>query len=130
MQDKVDELSRRGRGRPEDESVSDVVSDIRGTFTLKGGIMTIPVVTFRVTGAKVKMAGVYGLRGGTLNFRGDVRLDAPASTMVTGFKSWLLKPFDSLFRKRGAGTRVAIKVEGTKDDPKFGVEIGRTLSGK
>ena len=92
--------------------------------------MTIPLVTFGVTGAKVQMAGVYGLRGGTLDFRGDVRLDAPVSTMVTGVKSWLLKPFDSLFRKHGAGTRVAIQVEGTKDDPKFGVEIGRTLSGK
>jgi len=130
VQDKVDELSRRGRGTPEDESVDDVVSDMTGKFALKDGMMTIPVVTFRVTGAKVQMAGVYGLRGGTLDFRGDVRLDAPASTMVTGVKSWLLKPFDSLFRKRGAGTRVAIKVEGTKDAPKFGVEIGRTLSGK
>ena len=130
VQDKVDELSRRGRGTPEDESVDDVVSDMKGRFALKDGMMTIPVVTFRVTGAKVQMAGVYGLRGGTLDFHGDVRLDAPVSTMVTGVKSWLLKPFDSLFRKRGAGTRVAIKVEGTKDDPKFGVEIGRTLSGK
>ena len=130
VQDKVDQLSRRGRGTPEDESVDDVVSDMRGKFALKDGMMTIPVITFRVTGAKVQMAGVYGLRGGTLNFRGDVRLDAQVSTMVTGVKSWLLKPFDSLFRKRGAGTRVAIKVEGTKDDPKFGVEFGRTLSGK
>lgn len=130
VQDKVDELSRRGRGTPEDESVDDVVSDMKGTFALKDGMMTIPGVAFRVTGAKVQMAGVYGLRGGTLDFRGDVRLDAPVSAMVTGVKSWLLKPFDSLLRKRGAGTRVAIKVEGTKDDPKFDVEIGRTLSGK
>ena len=130
VQDKVDELSRRGRGTPEDESVDDVVSDMKGTFALKDGMMTIPGVTFRVTGAKVQMAGVYGLRDGTLDFRGDVRLDAPVSAMVTGVKSWLLKPFDPLFRKRGAGTRVAIKVEGTKDDPTFDVEIGRTLSGK
>ncbi len=130
VQEKVDELSRRGRGTPEDESVDDVVSDMKGKFALKEGMMTIPVVTFRVTGATVQMAGVYGLRGGTLDFRGDVRLDAPASTMVTGVKSWLLKPFDSLFRKRGAATRVAIKLEGTKDNPKVGVEIGRTLSGK
>lgn len=130
VQDKVNELSRRGRGVTEDESVDDVVSDMKGKFALKDGMMTIPVVTFRVTGAKVQMAGVYGLRGGTLDFRGDVRLDAPVSTMVTGVKSWLLKPFDSLLRKRGAGTRVAIKVEGTKDDPKFGIEIGRTLSGR
>ena len=130
VQDNVDELSRRGRGTPEDESVDDVVSDMKGEFALKDGMMSIPVVTFRVTGAKVQMAGVYGLRGGTLDFHGDVELDAPMSDMVTGVKSWLLKPFDSLFRKQGAATRVAIKVEGTKDDPKFGVEIGRTLSGK
>ncbi len=130
VQDKVDELSRRGRGAPEDESVDDVVSDMKGRFALKNGRMTIPLVTFGVTGAKVRMAGVYGLRGGTLAFRGDVRLDAPVSTMVTGVKSWLLKPFDPLFRKHGAGTRVAIRLDGTKDDPKFGIEVGRTLSGK
>jgi hypothetical protein len=130
VQDKVDELSRRGQGVREDESVDDVVSDMKGTFAVKNGRMAIPLVTFGVTGAKVRMAGVYGLRRGTLEFRGDVRLDAPVSTMVTGVKSWLLKPFDPLFRKQGAGTRVAIKVEGTKDDPKFGVEVGRTLSGK
>ncbi|MGE3189171.1 MAG: hypothetical protein AB7N90_05775, partial [Vicinamibacterales bacterium] len=130
VQDKIDSLSRRGQGRPDDASVDDVVSDMKGEFSLKDGRMTIPIVTFGVTGAKVQMAGVYGMRGGTLDFRGDVRLDAPVSAMVTGIKSWLLKPFDPLLRKYGAGTRVAIKVEGTKDDPEFGVEIGRTLRGK
>ncbi|MGE3276682.1 MAG: AsmA-like C-terminal region-containing protein [Vicinamibacterales bacterium] len=130
VQDKIDALSRRGQGRPEDESVDNVVSDMKGEYSLKDGRMTIPIVTFGVTGADVQMAGVYGLRDGTLDFKGDVRLDAPVSKMVTGFKSWLLKPFDPLFRKHGAGTRVAIKVEGTKDNPEFGVEIGRTLTGK
>jgi len=130
VQEKVDELSRRGQGTPEDESGDDVVSDMKGEFALKDGMITIPLVTFGVTGAQVQMAGVYGLRGGTLDFRGDVRLDAPVSKMVTGVKSWLLKPFDAIFREQGAGTRVAIKIEGTKDDPTFGVEIGRTLMGK
>jgi len=130
VQDKVDELSRRGLGTPEDESVDDVVSNMRGEFALRDGMMTLPLVTFGVTGATVQMAGVYGLRSGTLDFRGDVQLDAPVSQMVTGVKSWLLKPFDALFRKQGVGTRVAIKVEGTKDEPTFGVEIARTLSGK
>jgi hypothetical protein len=130
VQDKVDELSRRGRGAPGDQSVDDVVSGMNGKFALKDGMMRIPVVTFRVTGAQVRMAGVYGLRGGTLDFRGDLRLDAPVSAMVTGVRSWLLKPFDPLFRKQGSATRVAIKVDGTKHEPKFGVEIGRTFSGK
>lgn len=130
VQDKVDELSRRGRGTPGDETVDDVVSNMKGEFALKDGRMVIPLVTFGVTGATAQMAGTYGLRGGTLDFRGDVRLDAPASRLVTGVKSWLLKPFDALFHEQGTGTRVAIKIEGTKDDPKFGVEIGRTLRGK
>lgn len=130
LQDKVDELSRRGRGAPGDESVDDVVSDIKGQFDLKDGMMRIPIATFGVTGAKVQMAGVYGLRRRTLDFRGDVRLDAPVSKMVTGVKSWLLGPFDPLFRKQGAGTRVAIKVEGTTANPKFGIELGRTLRGQ
>jgi hypothetical protein len=76
------------------------------------------------------MAGVYGLRGGTLDFRGDLRLDAPLSMTVTGVKSWLLKPLDPLFRKGEVGTRVAIRVEGIKEDPRFSVEIGRTLRGQ
>lgn len=130
VQDKVDELSRRGRGTPTAESVDDVVSDVKGEFALKDGVLTIPVVTFGVTGAQVRMAGTYRLRAGTLDFRGDVQLEAPASKMVTGVKSWLLRPFDSFFREPGVGTRVAIKVGGTKADPKFGIEIGRTLRGK
>jgi hypothetical protein len=130
VQDTIDDLSRRGQGRPEDDGVDDVVSDMHGEFALKEGLMTIANVTFRVTGAAVQLAGVYGMRGRTLDFRGDVRLDAPVSGMVTGVRSWLLKPFDPLFRTHGVGTRVAIKVEGTTDAPEFGVEIGRTLTGQ
>jgi hypothetical protein len=74
------------------------------------------------------MAGVYGMRAGTLDFRGDVRLDAPVSAMVTGVRSWLLKPFDPLFRTHGVGTRVAIKVEGTTDAPECGVETSPSLA--
>jgi hypothetical protein len=130
VQAKVDALSRRGRGTPEDGSVDGVVSDMTGSFSLKDAMMTIPLVTFGVTGASVQMAGVYGLRGGTLDFRGDLRLDAPLSMTVTGVKSWLLKPLDPLFRKGEVGTRVAIRVEGIKEDPRFSVEIGRTLRGQ
>ena len=48
---------------------------------------------------------------------------------MTGYKSWLLKPFDPLFKKNGAGTRLVIRVEGTQDQPKVGLEIGKTLRG-
>ena len=58
------------------------------------------------------------------------KLDASISETQTGFKHFLLKPFDWMFRKQGAETRLVIKVGGTVQDPKFGVNIGRTLKGK
>jgi hypothetical protein len=32
-----------------------------------------------------------------------------------------------LFRKKGAGAIVPITVKGTKDDPKFGLDVGRVF---
>lgn len=130
VQGKIDELARRGSGRPEDQRLDDVMSNVRGQFTMADGVLRLPSVTYGVTGAQVAMAGVYNLRTEALNFRGDVRLQASVSQTMTGFKSLLLKPFDPLLRKRGAGTRIAIKVTGTRNKPDFGVELGRTLRGK
>ena len=57
-------------------------------------------------------------------------LKASASDTLTGFKRWLLKPLDPLFRKNGAGTRLVIRVEGTQDQPKVGFDLGKTLRGR
>jgi hypothetical protein len=130
VQDRIDELSRRAQGRPGDDTVDDVVSDMAGRFALKDALLTLPRVSFAVTGARVQMAGTYGLRSGELAFRGDVQMDAPASRMVTGVRSWFLRPFDPLLSKHGAGTWVAIRVDGHRSDPSFGVEVGRTLRGQ
>lgn len=130
LQAKIDELSQRAQGRPGDEAVDDAVSNMTGRFALKDNVLTLPLLTFGVRGAAVQMAGTYGLRSEQIAFRGDVRLDAPVSRLTTGVRSWLLKPFDPLFRKHGAGTRVAIRVDGTRRDPKFGIELGRTLRGR
>ncbi len=130
VQEKIDELARRGSGRPDDEGIDDVMSDMRGEFTLGNGVLRLRNLTFTVVGASIAMAGVYNLKSEALDFRGDVRLRANASRTMTGFKSLLLRPFDPLLRKRGAGTRLAIKVTGTRDEPNFSVELGRTLKGQ
>jgi hypothetical protein len=130
VQGKIDELARRGSGRPQDEGIDDVMSGMQGQFTLGKGVLRLPSVTFSVTGARVAMAGVYNMKSEALDFHGDVRLAASASQTMTGFKSLLLKPFDGLLRKRGAGTRLAIKVTGTRDKPEFGLELGRTFRGQ
>jgi hypothetical protein len=76
------------------------------------------------------MEGVFTLPTKSLDFTGVARLDASMSATQTGLKRFLLKPLNPLFRKDGAGTRLAIKIGGTIDDPQFGLDIGRTLSGK
>jgi hypothetical protein len=43
---------------------------------------------------------------------------------ITGFKSFLLKPFDPFFRKNGV-TVLPIKVTGTRAQPEFGLEFHR-----
>lgn len=123
VQDKVDEFSRRGRGRPADATIEDVPSTMRGTFRLKDGVLRFPQLGFSVRGAVVRLQGRYVLRGGALDFRGTVRLQARASQTLTGWKSWLAKPFDPLLSKDGAGTVLPIKITGTARRPAFGVEM-------
>jgi hypothetical protein len=130
VQDKVDELSRRGQGQPKDETITNVLSDFSGGFTLRNGTLRLPRLRFRVRGAEVRLAGRYALRGERLDFEGELRLDARLSQTVTGFKSFLLKIIDPFFRKEGAGAVLPIKVEGTVSEPKFGVDMVRTFTSR
>ncbi len=127
VQDKVDELSRRGRGEPENDGVQNVVADFGGSFSLKNGRLDLPKFQFSVEGARVALGGSYGLPTQQLDFEGALLLDAPISKTTTGFKSLLLKVLDPLFRKEGAGTMLPIIVSGTVNQPSFGVDKGRII---
>jgi hypothetical protein len=136
IQGRVDELSLRGQGKPgdaekensaakngnpDDNQPANIASEMRGNFTFDSSRITLPALNFRVLGADIALAGVYGLSGQTLDFNGLARLDAHVSQMVTGWKSWLLKPVDPFFAKDGAGTQVPIKVGGTASHPDIGL---------
>jgi hypothetical protein len=127
VQDKVDELSRRGRGEPENERVQNVVADFGGSFALQNGQLDLPKFQFSVEGARVALGGNYRLPTQQLDFEGALLLDAPLSKTTTGFKSLLLKVFDPLFRKQGAGTMLPIVVSGTVNQPSFGLDKGRLI---
>jgi hypothetical protein len=127
VQDKVDELSRRGRGEPENERVNNVLADFGGNFSLKNGRLDLPKFQFAVEGARVALGGNYGLPTQQLDFEGALLLDAPLSKTTTGFKSLLLKIVDPLFRKDGAGTMLPIVVSGTVNQPSFGLDKGRII---
>jgi hypothetical protein len=130
IQDKVDELSRRGSGRPEDESIADVASDLSTRFRVDNGVVTITGLSYKVSGAAVAMSGTYALESGALDFAGDARLVATVSQTQTGVKRVLLMPFNFLFRKEGAGTLIGLNVTGTVDQPKVGVDLFRRRKGR
>jgi len=125
IQDKIDGLSRRGQGQPNNEEIDEVVHRMRGVFRLDNEVMTFKSLSFAVPGAAVDLAGDYNLRRDTLDFRGTLKLQAKVSQTMTGWKRYALKPVDPFFSKNGAGTFLRIKVDGTADDPKFGLDRGK-----
>lgn len=128
MQGKIADLSLRGQGKPDEVKTSDpntILSEVQGHFTLGGGSLQLPDLDYSVPGAHILAHGAYGLQGGTLSFEGDAKLDAELSGVVGGWKGLLLKPMDRILKKNGAGTDVPIHVQGTRKEPKFGVDFDR-----
>jgi hypothetical protein len=123
VQTRIDELSRRGRGRPQALEIDDVVSTFSGQYSVRNGVLSLPSLNFMVRGAEVRVGGKYTLRSAALEFSGHLRLSVPLSQTTTGYKSWLLKPIDPLFRKNGAGAQIPIKLGGTAHQPSFGLNM-------
>jgi hypothetical protein len=126
LQDQVNALSLRAQGKPGDLKAvvpnpgSEVSSDMAATFALANATLLLHSLDYQVPGAKVNLDGVYPLDGSAFEFRGHVRTAATASQMLTGWKSFLLKPFDGLLRKNGAGAEVPIRITGSNGDFKVG----------
>jgi hypothetical protein len=132
IQDRIADLSLRGQGRPKDaRNKSDdtqVRSMMQSDFTMVHGLVTLPDLKYVVPGADIEMSGTYQTEDGGLDFKGLAKMQATVSQMVGGWKGLLLKPADRLFKKDGAGTEVPIHIDGTREDPHFGVDFGRLKS--
>lgn len=127
VQSKMTALSRRSQGKDEDEPIETVMTDLSGRIRLADGVARLTRVRFAVPGADVRLDGTYALRSGALDFEGQLRMQASMSEAVGGFKSFFLRPFNALFREEGAGAVVPIKVEGTREEPKFGLRWGEVF---
>ena len=127
VQDKVDELSMRAQGRPAEAKPGApmVNSQMTGVFDLNRGKLTFDKLDYTLPGAGVQLTGVYSLDGEQFDFHGKVRTQAQLSEMVSSWwKQLLLKPVDRFFRKDGAGTEVPVRISGTHNEPKFGLDFG------
>ncbi len=111
------ELSRRGQGRPDDESIVDVPAEFAGDFYLQKSDLTFKQLQFVVPGVVAQMRGSYGLHSEQVDFVGDVKLDARVSQTMSGIGRIVLIPFDPLFMKHGAGTYLPVAIGGTRQHP-------------
>jgi hypothetical protein len=122
-QEKVDLLSRKGQGKPQDTDIADAASDFQGRFTLDDAEVKFSSLEFQVKGASVSLVGDYNLDNEKLDFHGELQMDAKLSETVTGWKSAVLKPFDRFFQGQGRGSKIPIKITGTRENPSFATDF-------
>jgi hypothetical protein len=131
VQQKLSDLSHRARGLDADAAAANVVSNLAGRFQMKNAALTFSDLSFSLPGALVRVQGSYGLRSEALDFNGIVRMDATISRAAGGgVKGFFLKAIDPIFRKKGAGAIIPITIRGTRENPAFGLDVGRVLKSK
>jgi hypothetical protein len=126
IQDRIDSISLRSRGQPKaarEKPDENVPSDLQGAFALREGVLSFSFLHFQIPGTHADMTGQYSLDGNTFDLHGTLKLDAKLSQMMTGWKSILLKPVDPFFSKHGAGTELPFHINGTRDEPHFGLDF-------
>jgi hypothetical protein len=123
VQTRITDFSRRAQAKNVDEMDASVASNLKGTFSLANGVMSLRNLSFQVPGANVTLGGTANLRSRALDLRGTLQMQASVSQAVGGFKSIFLKIVDPFFRKPGKGTVLPIKIEGTIDAPKAGLAL-------
>ena len=123
VQEKVNELSHRGKGKPEESDQDTVASGFKGQFKVHNGVITLNGLSFSVPGVDVDLNGTYGLENEEMDFRGTARLAAKVSQMTTGWKSVLLRAVDPIFKKKNVGAEIPIRITGTPEKPSFGLGL-------
>ncbi len=125
LQQRINDLSHRGEGKPKEPRTDTVVADFDGQFALDDGRIRFRRISFSVPGVAVKLRGTYGLLDRRLNFHGTAELAANLSETTTGIKSILLKAVDPFFHQKHAGAAIPFQITGTRDHPDFGLDLIR-----
>jgi AsmA-like protein len=128
IQKQIDKLSKVGRGDVDGAGGESVVSNFRGKYKLGGGVLSFSELAFQVPGAIVQLTGSCSLANETLDFTGDLLLDAPLAKTTTGVKAALAKIAQPFFKRKGGGSKLPIKISGTLDKPEFGLDVKRALT--
>jgi hypothetical protein len=127
LNEKVAALSRRAQGRPGDDGIQDVPVSLAGTFSLTNARLNFSTLQFEAPGAVAEVKGSYDLGSETINFTGEVRLQAKVSQTMTGAKRVLRKPVDPIFSRHNAGTYLPVNVSGNRDHPQIKLDVKKVF---
>jgi hypothetical protein len=127
VQEKINALSRRGKGNETAGDGPSVVSRLSGKFKLRSGTLTFSDLSFGVPGAIVQIAGTYDVKQEILDFRGHLLLDATLAETTSGWKAVLGRIAQPLFRRPGGGSKLPIRISGPREHPEFGLDVRRAL---
>jgi hypothetical protein len=127
VQKRIALLSRKGKGDDAGGDGASVVSQLRGRFALRDAALSFSNLTFAVPGARVQLTGAYHLESEALDFSGDLLLDANLSETTSGMKAVLATLAQPFFRRKGGGSKIPIRVGGTRAKPEFGLDVKRAL---
>jgi hypothetical protein len=128
VQKRINTLSRKGQGddAAPDDSAS-AVSNVRGRFVMRDAAIQFSQLTFSVEGAVVQLAGTYNLRSQTIDFAGDLLLDASLAEMTSGIKGLAAHIAQPFFKRKGGGSKIPIRISGTREKPAFGLDVKRAF---
>jgi AsmA-like protein len=127
VQEKINALSQRGKGQEAAGNGPGVVSRLSAKFTLRDGTLTFSDLSFGVPGAIVQLAGTYNLKQETLDFHGNLLLDATLAETTSGWKAVVGRIAQPLFRRQGGGSKLPIRISGRRENPQFGLDMGRAI---
>jgi hypothetical protein len=127
VQKRINVLSKRARGDEGADEAASVVSNMSGRFVMRNAAITFSNLAFAVPGARVELAGAYGLRSERMDFKGQLLLDASLADTTSGVKAIAARLVQPFFRRPGGGSRLPIRVAGTRDKPSFGLDFKRAF---
>ena len=119
----VNALSAGARGENKDDPET-VLTDLKGTVDLSGGVAYFHDLEFGVPGAQAHLHGTYNILNHRINLHGEMKVDTKISKTSSGAKALLLKIMDPLFRKKKKGEVVPVHILGTYEKPQFGLDLG------
>lgn len=124
-QKNVNALSAGARGENKDDPET-VVTDLKGTVDLSGGVAYFHDLEFGVPGAQAHLHDTYNILNHRINLHGEMKVDTKISKTSSGAKALLLKIMDPLFRKKAKGEIVPVHIQGTYEKPQFGLDLANT----